>query len=305
MAEMQAVEISDRVDRAFQPVRRRHRVRGEHEAVGHSSCRCRRFRARRSRVSRPAQPPRAPDTGQAEAAFSLGRRGNAENALAVKDELVADPAFALQPDAAALLRQFDHLDADVDHVADLDRAEKVQGLRDIDRARARQPHADDAGNQARGVEPVNDPAAEAGLAGEMLGQVDRIVVARQFGEADHVLVLDRLANRRPHAERKILEIERLKERQRQAASRPKVRNGGERRQSVFIVQALQLNRVGGRRRRLPVQRSMNASGDEERVQPRSRRARDVRLHAVADREHAALLERRAPRPLRQRQSACS
>ena len=36
MAEMQAVEIADRVDGAFEPVRRQHRVRGEHEAAGHS-----------------------------------------------------------------------------------------------------------------------------------------------------------------------------------------------------------------------------------------------------------------------------
>jgi hypothetical protein len=35
MPEMQAVKISDGVNRAFQPMRRQHRVRGEHEAVGH------------------------------------------------------------------------------------------------------------------------------------------------------------------------------------------------------------------------------------------------------------------------------
>ena len=35
MPEMQAVKISDGVDRAFQPMRRRDRVRGQHEAVGH------------------------------------------------------------------------------------------------------------------------------------------------------------------------------------------------------------------------------------------------------------------------------
>src|SRR5271154_1738581 len=63
-----------------------------------------------------------------------------------------------------------------------------------------------------------DPAAKTGLAGEMLGQVDRIVVARKFGEPDHVFILDRLANRRPHADRKIIETERLKEIIRQAAS---------------------------------------------------------------------------------------
>ena len=39
MPEMQAVEIADRVDRACEPVRRQHRVRGEHEAVGHGSSR--------------------------------------------------------------------------------------------------------------------------------------------------------------------------------------------------------------------------------------------------------------------------
>ena len=35
MPAMQAVKIPDCVDRALQPVRRQHRVRGEHEAVGH------------------------------------------------------------------------------------------------------------------------------------------------------------------------------------------------------------------------------------------------------------------------------
>jgi hypothetical protein len=35
MPQVQAVKISDRVNRAFQPMRRTHRVRGEHEAVGH------------------------------------------------------------------------------------------------------------------------------------------------------------------------------------------------------------------------------------------------------------------------------
>ena len=35
MPEMQAVKISDGVNRAFKPMRRLHRVRGEHETVGH------------------------------------------------------------------------------------------------------------------------------------------------------------------------------------------------------------------------------------------------------------------------------
>ena len=46
---------------------------------------------------------------------------------------------------------------------------------------------------------------------------------------------------------------------------------------------------------------MNAPGDEERVESRSGGARDIGLHPVADGEHAALVERRAARPLRKRQ----
>src|SRR6202034_2764473 len=56
-----------------------------------------------------------------------------------------------------------------------------------------------------------NPAAKTGLAGEMLGQVDRIVVARKLGEPDHVFVLDCLADRRPHADGKVFEIERPKQ----------------------------------------------------------------------------------------------
>ena len=39
----------------------------------------------------------------------FGRRGNAENAFAVKNELIIDATLAMQPDAAALLGQLDHL----------------------------------------------------------------------------------------------------------------------------------------------------------------------------------------------------
>ena len=55
MAEMQAVEISDRVDRAFQPWRRPRRVRGEHEAVGHCVLPILGFRPTRPSVSRARQ----------------------------------------------------------------------------------------------------------------------------------------------------------------------------------------------------------------------------------------------------------
>ena len=119
----------------------------------------------------------------------------------------------MEPDAAILLSQFDHLDADVDNIANLDRTAEVQGLRDVDRARAWQAHANEPGNKARGVEPVNNSAAKAGLSREMLRQMDRIVIARKLGKVDDVFILDRLAGRRrSHAERKIFEIERLEQR---------------------------------------------------------------------------------------------
>ena len=58
---------------------------------------------------------------------------------------------------------------------------------------------------------MNNSAAETSLASEMLRQVDRIVIARKLGEVDDVFIFDRLANCRAHADRKIFEVERLKE----------------------------------------------------------------------------------------------
>jgi hypothetical protein len=60
---------------------------------------------------------------------------------------------------------------------------------------------------------MDDSAAKARLTGEVLGQMDRIVITRKFGEPNHIFIFDRLADRRPHADSKILEIERLKQRQ--------------------------------------------------------------------------------------------
>src|ERR1700722_6995458 len=42
--------------------------------------------------------------------------------------------------------------------------------------------------------------------------MDWIVIARKLGEADDVLIFDRLANGRTHADREIFEIKRLKQR---------------------------------------------------------------------------------------------
>jgi len=93
---------------------------------------------------------------------------HAQDALAFQYDFVSDPAFALQSDASPLFGQFDNLDTDVHHVADLDRTKKVQTLGDVDRPRARQPHADDPGNEARRIESVHDPTAESRFPREVL-----------------------------------------------------------------------------------------------------------------------------------------
>src|ERR1700691_2708183 len=152
-----------------------------------------------------------------------------------------------------------------------------------------------------------NPAAKTGLAGEMLGQVDRIVVARKLGEPDHVFVLDCLADRRPHADGKFFEIERPKQGVLHAANEtfnrweltekspddgqsPSVKSSrryerlrlkrgdrGDRPQRIFLVQPLQFNRISRRSRRLSVQRPMYAPSDAQRVQARSRGAGDSRV----------------------------
>src|SRR3984885_3221444 len=165
---------------------------------------------------------------------------------------------------------------------------------------------------------MNNSTAKTSLAREMLRQMDWIVIARKLGEVDHVFVLDRLANGRPHAERKIFEINRLKQRILHARPEPakigarptpptielrrtgkkpprrlgpKHGNGGDRPNRVFVIQLLQLDGISRRVQRLLVQGPVNASGDEKHIQPGSRGPPDVCPHAVPDGEHARLLDR--------------
>ena len=58
---------------------------------------------------------------------------------------------------------------------------------------------------------MDDSLAETGLAGEMLAEVDGIVIARQFGKADDVLVLHGLAQRLAHPDRELFETKGLKD----------------------------------------------------------------------------------------------
>ena len=210
-------------------------------------------------------------------------------------------------------------------VADLDRPAKIEGLRDIDRARARQPHADHRRDQARGVEPVHDAAAEPGLAREMLGEMDRIVVARQFGEADDVLVLDRLAQRLAHAERELLEIVGLERRLSwPTSSSPRsialdARATGQRcdvqgSRDAGVTARARIAVANGQsfsRAKRPAAGSaaaaaavavqfvaVNAGADEQRVEPLPRGAGDVGAHRVADRQHARAVDRPAAAPPR-------
>ena len=52
---------------------------------------------------------------------STSVRRNAQDALPLQNDFVADPALALQSDASPFFSEFDNLDADGHHVADFDR----------------------------------------------------------------------------------------------------------------------------------------------------------------------------------------
>src|SRR5207248_2029905 len=92
---------------------------------------------------------------------------------------------------------------------DLHRRMEVQGLRAIDRAWARQPRAQYRRDQARGVEPMGDALAEPGLRRIDVAQMDRIVVAGEPREADHVGIHHALHQDFAQADVEILEIEDL------------------------------------------------------------------------------------------------
>ena len=57
---------------------------------------------------------------------------------------------------------------------------------------------------------MHDAPAKPRLAREVLAEMNRVVIAGKLGEADHVLVLDGLADRLAHADREVFEIEDLK-----------------------------------------------------------------------------------------------
>jgi hypothetical protein len=66
------------------------------------------------------------------------------------------------------------------------------------------------------VEAVRDPFAELGLGGEMLRQMDRIAVAGELRESNHVGSGDRLRQRLGHADREVLEIKNAQRQDHQA-----------------------------------------------------------------------------------------
>src|SRR5690606_31275530 len=99
--------------------------------------------------------------------------GDHDQGLAVEHQRTADGAGAGKPGPALVGEQLDHLDRDLDHVADPDRALEIERLGDVDRARPRQAGAEHRRDQAGGVKPVGDAGLERRLCGEMLRQVDR------------------------------------------------------------------------------------------------------------------------------------
>ena len=71
------------------------------------------------------------------------------------------------------------------------------------------PMTPESGSPCTGL---NDSSAKPGFARKMLGEMDRIVVARQLGKSDDVFILDGLADRLAHADREVVEIIGLKRR---------------------------------------------------------------------------------------------
>ena len=149
-----------------------------------------------------------PEAGQARVrAASFGRAGT---------ETIASPSStsALSTSASQCSRTWrpfgtSSITSTIDrhHIADLDRRMEVQRLRAIDGAGARQPRSQHRRNQARGVKPVRDPLAEAGAGRIGVAQMDRVVVARDIGEADDVGFHYRLHQGFAHADMQILEAQ--------------------------------------------------------------------------------------------------
>src|SRR5579883_1134665 len=128
--------------------------------------------------------------------------------------------------------------------------------------------------------------------------MNRIAVAGQFGEADHVLVADSLQMRLAHADREVFEAMGLKRSDAHRSPDEIVDDRG-RPQSVACGELLEggvIDRV-----RAADLVAMNAGGDEQRVDSLRERAGYVGAHRIADRDDAALVEALAAKGGRLRQ----
>src|SRR5690606_12538634 len=116
---------------------------------------------------------------------SSGTTRNLNFGFPLQHHRVANTARTVQFCAAAPFGELCDFDAGFDSVVDTNRGEKAKCLRDVNCARARQARADDGRDEASRVEAVGDAAAERGFGGEVLGEMDRVAVAADLGEADH------------------------------------------------------------------------------------------------------------------------
>src|SRR6185369_2515612 len=134
-------------------------------------------------------------------------RRHRNDGIAVEDQLAVDSGIAMQADDAALGDEFDHLDQHFDNVADLHRPMEVERLGAVNRAGTWEAGAQYGRDQARGVEPMGDALAEAGVGRVDVAEMQRIVVARESRETDHVGIHHGLHQALAHADVQILEIE--------------------------------------------------------------------------------------------------
>jgi len=79
-------------------------------------------------------------------------------------------------------------------------------LRQIDAAGPRQLGAKHGGEQSAGQKAVSNPLLENGSGGELIVEMDRIDIAREFGKRRHIRIGDDLGDAGLHARRKILQI---------------------------------------------------------------------------------------------------
>ena len=203
MAAMHAVEIADRRDRAVEARDLWRVIAHDDERLGwfgrhgHGRDVCRGARGN-------LRPPAAPSQGVGAGGRFAGTETTASpSSTSLPSTRASHCRRTTRPFSTSSTTSTD----DLDHVADLHRAVEIERLRAVDGAGSGQPGAEHGGNQARRVEPVRDALAEPGVGRIDVAEMQRIVVAGEPREADHVGIHHGLHQALAHADMQVLETE--------------------------------------------------------------------------------------------------